>query len=334
MKKKRLLIFLLILIALLPLVFLIIKPALNYMSGYLSKTEQVKANILIVEGWLPDYDLDIACQEFQKNGYDYIITSGLKYSTDYYRLSSNGYLIFYPGHKLAGITAPGEHSIEVNAYSELGGSNRAHFNLFINDSLKADFLTETKVRNYGMTWKGDLSRIDSIIIQYDNESRGKYGYRNLCVKEIIVDHKIVIPYLNNSVYDLLKLDGKQRIVNDYDSNAELARKWLVSMGIDPSRVIATSGERVIMNRTLTSALALRDWLKTSNINITGINILSVGIHARRTWMTYNKILKEKYVIGIISLPDQNYSRSRIKRILKTVRETLGIIYYWIILIPY
>lgn len=60
----------------------------------------------------------------------------------------------------------------------------------------------------------------------------------------------------------------------------------------------------------------------------------MGTHARRTWMTYNRILNEKYEIGIISLPDDGNRNSPDKGLLKTLRETLGIIYYWIILIPY
>jgi hypothetical protein len=71
-----------------------------------------------------------------------------------------------------------------------------------------------------------------------------------------------------------------------------------------------------------------------NINVKGINIISMGTHTRRTWMTYNKILNEKYEIGIISLPDYNYNHSRFFRLFKTIRESLGIAYYWLILIPY
>jgi len=104
--------------------------------------------------------------------------------------------------------------------------------------------------------------------------------------------------------------------------------------MNPSQIIATSGETVIVNRTLTSALAFRDWLKQTNSDISGINIVSMGAHARRTWMIYNKILKEKYPIGIIALHDNIYTQSRIYRLFKNIRETLGIIYYWIILIPY
>ena len=216
----------------------------------------------------------------------------------------------------------------------MGGENRAHFNLFINDSLAANFYADKRKKKYTINWNGCLNKIDSIMVQFDNDSYGKFGDRNLFVKEIDIDHKITIPYMDNSEFAVINFDRSHRSINNFNSNAELARVRLISMGIDSSQIIATPGERVIINRTLTSALAFRDWLKTTNINIKGINIISMGPHARRTWMIYNRILKEKYPIGIISLPDYSYDKSRIYRLFKTIRETIAIIYYWIILIPY
>lgn len=66
--------------------------------------------------------------------------------------------------------------------------------------------------------------------------------------------------------------------------------------MDSSLITAVSGDKVRIKRTLTSALAFRDWLKTADINIKGIKIISLGTHARRTWMTYNRVLNEKYKI--------------------------------------
>lgn len=334
MRKKKLFVISSIFISIILLGYILLKPAFNYLSGYLSKSEHVKANILVVEGWLPENALKMAYEEFKKDGYKYIITTGLKTSINYFGLYENGFLIFYPNSRFSGIKEDGNHSIEVDAFSELGGENRAHFNVYINDSLITNFYAEKKKGKYTLNWKGRLDMIDSIMVQFDNDSWGKSGDRNLYVKEINVDHKITIPYMDNSAYSVFYPGGEERVKNNYNSNAELARNRLISMGINSSQIIATPGETVIVNRTLTSALAFRDWLKQTNTDISGINIISMGAHARRTWMIYNRILKEKYPIGIISLPDYVYTQSRIYRLLKNIRETLGIIYYWIILIPY
>jgi hypothetical protein len=313
---------------------LLIKPAAHHLSTYLSKSEHVKANILLVEGWLPDSALVMAREEFRKNGYEYIVTTGLKSSIDYYGLFENGFLIFYSKNTFHLKDENNLHSFEVSAYSELGGENKAHFNLYINDSIAANFLVEKEKKKYAFNWKGSLNKIDSIMVEFDNDDCGDFGDRNLYVKEIIIDNTITIPYLNNSAYLVHYKDRTIRSLNNWDSNAGLARSRLISMGIDSSKIAATSGDRVIINRTLTSALAFRDWIKKTNINVNGINIISLGAHTRRTWMIYNKILDKKYQIGIISLPDYNYNHSKSYKFIKTIRETLGIIYYWLILIPY
>ena len=327
---KRLIIIVLLLILLSSIIFL---PIIYSLSDHLSKTAKVKANILLVEGWLPRYAIEMAYNEFQNNSYNHIITTGLK-APEYYMAGRNGYLIFYPKRVISADNEIPVHVIEVDAYSELGGENSSRFNVFINDSVVADFKAEKRKRKYEVTWEGDLTEIDSIIVQFVNDEVNEYGNRNLYIKGIIIDKKISIEYQNNSEYDISKLDGKRRIVNNFSSYAQLARSRLLSLGIDSSLVIAIPAKRVKINRTLTSALAFRNWLDSSDIEIKGINIISLGTHARRTWMTYNKILNEKYDIGIISLPDYQGYRSRKYKVLKTLRETIGIIYYWFILIPY
>ena len=310
------------------------KPSFNYLSGFLSKSELVSANILIIEGWLPDYALETAYNESRKNMYEHVVTTGIKETSNYYKLYNNGYLIFHTHNILSGMEEAGSHSIEVDAYSELSGEDRAHFNLLINDSLASDFYAEKSKASYICRWEGALSDIDSITVQFTNEKYGGYYERNLYVKEIIIDHSTRIPYLNNSEYDIGKLDRKRRIVNNYSSSAEFARNRLLSMGMDSSLIIALPGEKVRFNRTLSSALAFRDWAKRTDPEINGINIISMGIHARRTWMTYNKILNKKYKIGIISLPYKIKNKPVANKDINTLREALMITYYWFILIPY
>ncbi len=332
-RKRRLLIAGFILLFGFVFWYILLLPAFNYLSGYLSKSDHVNANILIVEGWLPDYALELAVKEFKQNPYDLIVTTGLKTSNAYRRVSANGYVIF---HTLENKAEPSKirlHSIDIAAYSEEAGDNRAHFNFYMNDSLTADFLAVRRKKIYNVKWRGNINRIDSIMLQFDNDRWGELGDRNLFIKEITIDKKVTIPNLTNSKYIVTDIDGRKTF-DTYYSNAEYARQQLSLLGVDISSITACIGEKVEVNRTLTSALAFRDWLQKSHKEVTGINIISLGAHARRTWMIYNKILNEKYSIGIISIPDYYYSNSRSYRFIKNLREVLGIIYYWFILIPY
>lgn len=302
---------------------------------FLSKSKKVKANILIVEGWLPQYAVEMAYKEFSNNRYDLIITTGLKSSNlDYFNVSMNGFLIFYPKLKSNSNNGNDNHIIEVMAHSEMGGKYCAHFNFYVNDSLIADFKADKKIRIYGINWNGPLKDIKRLLINFDNDMVDDRGDRNLYVKEIIIDHQIIIPYQFNSEYDIGKLDEKDKILNNFDSNAEIARNKLIAFGVDSSIVIAVPANKVTINRTLTSALAFRDWLKTTDINVTGINIISQGVHSRRTWLTYKKIIGKSYDIGIISLPEAETLNSKRPGVFEILYEIIGLIYYSIILIPY
>jgi Ca-dependent carbohydrate-binding module xylan-binding len=302
-------------------------------SGFPAETKKTDANILTVEGFQPEPALERVKDEFEHGGYDMLIITGLNLPRNYYEVSMNGYLIFYPKIKVTNTHADDFHIIEVNAFSELGGKNCAHFNFFVNDSLVGDFYAGKLKKKYGVSWKGKLEDIDSVMIQFDNDKFGKWGDRNLYVKEIIIDHKITIPYLYNSVYDIGSLDGKRRIINNFSSNAEQSRNELISMSVNPSRIVAVSPEGNYINNTLKSALAFRDWLKASKYDVKGINLISFGPHARRKYMIYNKILGKNYNVGIIYFPDYK-NRDSLKNILNELREFFGLVYYRFILIFY
>lgn len=334
MRKRGLIIILSGVVILLASAYYSGERIINWLSGHLSKSEQVHANILLVEGWLPDNVLAASYAEFRKNGYDHIITTGINTSPDYFNIHSNGSLIFQTKSRFPASDPSVAHIVEVDAFSELGEAGRSHFKLFINNTLSGDFFAEKKRGNYMITWTGDPSDIDSVTVQFDNDRMDDSGDRNLYVRGISVDHSNMIPYLNNSVYDILTSGGDLRIVNNIRTGAESARMRLIVAGIDSSLITAVPARKVRINRTLTSALAFRDWIETSNIEVKGINIISMGPHSRRTWMTYRKILSAQYDIGIISVPDNSGQHSRVRRVIRILREAMGIIYYRIILLPY
>jgi len=214
----------------------------------------------------------------------------------------------------------------------MGGKYATHFSVFINDSLITDFTADEKKRKYGITWNKPLAAIDSVMICFDNDYVDSLGDRNLYIKNLIID-EIIIPYQFNSVFDAGKIDSKNRVVNNYSSIAEVARNILIGLGVPPSMVIAVPGERTRVNRTLASVVALSGWLKTSGKEIRGINIVSRGIHSRRTWVTYKNILNKSYRIGIISLPESSDKIHGNKKFDDLAIEILSYLYYRIILIP-
>ena len=58
-----------------------------FYSEFPEKTKKINANILIVEGWLPTPALEKAKYEFQHDGYDILIITGLNFTENYYQVS-------------------------------------------------------------------------------------------------------------------------------------------------------------------------------------------------------------------------------------------------------
>jgi hypothetical protein len=302
---------------------------------FLSESHKVEANMLIIEGWLPEAAIEMIKSEVQNDKYDLILTAGIQSpELDFSMVAMNGYLIFYPAFLKTAGEDTADHLIEVTAKSKMGGIYKSHFNFYVNDSLVADFNADEKPRKFGIKWTGPLKDIDSIAFQFTNDMVDENGDRNLYVKEITIDNQLTIPYQYNSVFDIGLIGGTDRIVNDYQSHPQIIRNKLIAGGIDSSSVVAITGKRTGINRTLVSALAVRKWLRSTKPDVTGINVVSMGIHSRRTWLTYRKVLGKSSRTGIISLPGHATSENENSEVPGTLGETLDLVYYHIILLPY
>jgi len=313
--------------------FVLINIFSTSIKRYLSITEKVQANILIVEGWLPDFALEMAYKEFTDHSYDYVLTSGIGLP-EYFILTDNGHLIFYPDLEDEIDTTRRKHIIEVAAFSQLEGKHRAHFNIHVNDTLLEGFYADKKKKNYEAKWEGDISDIDSIMIQFDNDSVGNFGDRNLWLKEIIIDQKIHLKYWDLSIYDKFKLNGNNRFTNYSNSYAGMAKNKLLAMGLDSSKIIALPAKKVTLFRTLKSALVVSNWMEESDYEIKGVNIVSMGVHSRRTWTTYKELIRLPTDVGIISVSKMNGRHPNQPDTTRMYHEIIGNFFYWFILLVY
>ena len=330
--KKTITIVSLLLIAL--TLYLIINIAYHSFNKYLSVNKPIKANILLVEGWMSDQALQRVSELYKTDKYERIITTGLE-APEYYKMSMNGSLTFYINDYQIPDLKKRKHKIEINAYGETTGKNRAHVNAYFNDSLIGDFYISKRKRIYSIYWNENLAGIDSVAIQFDNDGIGSFGDRNINIKEICIDNKITISYMNNSVYNVNTTDRKEKRVNNYNSYAEIARHTLLSFGIDSNKIIAISGNSSSIHRTIASATSVKEYLKLSGIKSGKINIVSIGPHARRTLLTYSTILnKTCFELGIISLDIYQIGFSKFRKSLNTLSEAFEIFYYKLILLGY
>ncbi len=100
--------------------------------------------------------------------------------------------------------------------------------------------------------------------------------------------------------------GKGFYLSEYDNLAEITAATLITLGVAPDRVVAVPSPQVTKYRTTASAIAVKEWLETSNLKINSINIYSLGPHARRSWMIYRNVFSPDIQVGVIAIEPKGY----------------------------
>ena len=127
--------------------------------------------------------------------------------------------------------------------------------------------------------------------------------RDDAVKEAIAE-------FNRGGYKILIATGapiaKGYYLSQYKNFAELTAATLVTLGFDKDKLVAVPAPKVKKNRTVATAVALREWLLTSEISIDSINLYSFDVHTRRSWLIFKKVLEPEIRVGAIAYPSSEY----------------------------
>jgi hypothetical protein len=115
----------------------------------------------------------------------------------------------------------------------------------------------------------------------------------------------------------------------YKTYAELAELSLREIGMQPRQVVAAPAEKVYRNRTFVSAISVRDLIAEQSLDARGLNVVSVGAHARRSWVVYRKVLGDTCPVGVISFPPQDYDPDRWWASSDGAKQTLTEVIGWL-----
>ena len=91
--------------------------------------------------------------------------------------------------------------------------------------------------------------------------------------------------------------------------AQLAASTLKHLGVDPAAIVVLPCPEVPRDRTYATAQRVRAWLMSQPAD-TAIDVVTLGVHARRTWLLYGIALGEKRRVGIVAASDDRYDRDK------------------------
>jgi hypothetical protein len=111
-------------------------------------------------------------------------------------------------------------------------------------------------------------------------------------------------------------------LSEYKSYAELCAASLINLGMDSTHLATVTAPLVDQDRTYASALAVRDWLLTSQRMPTSADVFTVGPHARRTRLMYQKAFGDHASIGIIAAAEYRHNPRHWWRTSSGVRTVL------------
>ncbi|MEM8829891.1 MAG: YdcF family protein [Cyanobacteria bacterium P01_G01_bin.19] len=104
--------------------------------------------------------------------------------------------------------------------------------------------------------------------------------------------------------------GRGEYLSEYRDFANLSKATMVELGFDPQKIQPVPTPQVIRDRTLTSAGAVKQWLNSAKVEPKGINVYTLDVHSRRTWLLYQQVFSPEVTVGIISHPPLDYDPNR------------------------
>jgi len=138
--------------------------------------------------------------------------------------------------------------------------------------------------------------------------------------------KVIDEFRSNKYRMLVTTGGplsKGFYLAEYKTTAELVFATLKHLGFDEELLAAVPGPDVRKDSTYASAVALKKWLLESGLSVKALNIFSMGPHARRTRLLFEKALGDNVKVGIIALESQEYDPKAWWKTSKGVRAVIG-----------
>lgn len=117
---------------------------------------------------------------------------------------------------------------------------------------------------------------------------------------------------------------------EYHTLAEAAAARLRNLGLSAESAEPIASVLVVRNRTYASALGVRRWFLEHGVPVKAINVVTLGAHARRTRLMYEKAFGSQVAIGIISVSNRSYDPRRwwesSEGVKEVILETIGYLY--------
>ncbi len=309
-------------ILLLFVLLIVIAVTLFPVSSFLDYNAPLNSDNIIVEGWLQACELEQINEKCRNINELIVVGNEFRQNTDtrerlfdYFRkqvskeksgngmwLYANSTLIFNP--ELFNLKEAGDTlKIVVRARGTKANGRFAHFNLIVNGKFYNGSFSAGEMRDYIFNVETGSTGLKTLGIRFDNDCGSSQEDRNLFVYSVTVNFEQITVNKNTALITTLE----NRFTTGFASKAEAAMNYLKALNVKAKNYRAVSFKLARENQTLAAANSFREWVGTKDLR--KFNIVSAGIHSRRSWITYKRVLGNDYRIGIISLKSMRYNKN-------------------------
>lgn len=180
----------------------------------------------------------------------------------------------------------------------------------------------TRKQRWGLSWRGWLIAV--VVAMFAAGLAVKNIYPFLAVTDR-VDAKILVVEgwvhqyaidaslreINAGQYERIFTTGGPVIgtggyTSDFNTTASVGADRLKAVGVPDELLQMVPCREAGKDRTFSSAVALREWLRQHNMTVQGINVVTEDTHARRTRLLFEKAFQGNVKIGVISVHSPDY----------------------------
>jgi uncharacterized SAM-binding protein YcdF (DUF218 family) len=112
-------------------------------------------------------------------------------------------------------------------------------------------------------------------------------------------------------------------INDFCTSASVGADLLRKNGLANGSLQMVPSRVMDRDRTYSSAVALRNWFRDHNMAVSGIDVVTEDLHARRTRLLFQKALGDKVAVGVIAIPNPDYDARRWWRYSEGFKDVLS-----------
>ncbi len=249
---------------------------------YLAITRMSGGDVLVVEGWLPPEQLKQAADIARKGHYAHVYTTGSVRPSSYYlRLHEALELHLVPRQAVP---------LKLN----VSGTTGAGFTLTADSTV----LLNEQVAAQGSTYQVTVpAGAKQLRVLATNQRAMDLNENCIFIKRVVLDRKDV----HRQPDSLFVADSYGHLQNGSPTYAHEARSRLIALGLPAEQVTAVPSwgrpdSRSWANANYFNVQAQQDGIKA-------FDIVTLGVHARRSMQLFQSACGDQVKVGVISLPD-------------------------------